>query len=187
MSSITDSAKFNSNSHYYSAITSGPGSTVSQLVAGSGISVSPVGGTGVVTVSSTSVAEARNDGLNFPTTTGQIPANSTTTPIYTFTFDAGPTPCNVNAMAQIQLSNTSASPVIVYAQLYAGNTPSGALALITTVPANGAFMTINPTIFLTGISGSTTLNVLLYNSTNATIPGANYGNNGLISVVYGSV
>lgn len=31
MSSITDSAKFNDNSHYYSAITSGPGASVTSL------------------------------------------------------------------------------------------------------------------------------------------------------------
>ncbi len=52
MSSITDSAKFNDNSHYYSPITgNAPGQGVTQITAGTGISVSPVGGTGNVTVS----------------------------------------------------------------------------------------------------------------------------------------
>ena len=59
MSSITDSAKFNDNSAYYQSITgSGPSSGVTQLIAGDGITLSPAGGTGIVTVTSGNIVTA---------------------------------------------------------------------------------------------------------------------------------
>jgi hypothetical protein len=78
--SLSESAIFNENSSYYASALGSGGAGVTQLIAGTGITVSPVGGTGAVTVNNAGVNQIiAGTGISLSPVggTGAVTVNST--------------------------------------------------------------------------------------------------------------
>jgi len=171
-------------------ITSGgSGGGVDQIIAGTGITVSPVGGTGNVTISQTAGNDPIKCGGVFTLAGGTLPDNTTNPALvpgqYTFTFDAGPTPVKavINISFQYALNTavgTNGVLYIIYTGTYAPASPTKVVYVNTNQAGMGA-----GSLFVPNCVGLTTVSLFMARQDNAGGVSGTY-DSGVINVVFGT-
>jgi hypothetical protein len=172
-------------------ITSGgSGGGVDQIIAGTGITVSPVGGTGNVTISQTAGNDPIKCGGVYTFAGGTLPDNGGNPALvpgqYTFTFDAGPTPVKavINISFQYGLSTavgTSGVLWIIYTGTYS---PTGSPTQVVYVNTNQSGMGAG-SLFVPNCVGLTTVNLYMKRNDNTGGVVGTY-DSGVINVVWGT-
>jgi len=108
-----------------------------------------------------------NGGINGVNTSTQLPGNTNTTPLLTFTFEAGSVPTSANVTASITLTNATAFPLAYNVLLYEGDTSDGNWA-VTNVP-NQQSAVISVSRYFPSVTGSTSISLLI-NASGSSVP-----------------